>query len=381
MILYNYSNLSRYKKKRGVFMKRRITVFSIVFSVLAAMSVQASDISVSIDGITLETDVPAAIVEGRTLVPMRSIFEALDAKVEWDADSKSITASKDGRTVKMQINSKQYSVDGKNLTLDVPPMITDGRTLVPARAVSESLDCQVEWDAEAKAVKITTGSAKVPAKTENASSEDWKAYFMEEDMTPAPIANAKLNEAQAAMHEAGRYNFEQTVMPQALFNDDGTLADLIQNDPQKFADEVYNTWETAVDQVILDYMINSEEEYVISSEEDLERNFKLFQSNCYLYGSDNMGLSMTKDAEKFYTLLELAPDDYFASCRYIMITYSKADGFGYYTMETSLDGMYALCRVTPTGRGNSGVFEGIGKQDFLDYVEQSPALTTTLTKN
>ncbi|MBR1461026.1 copper amine oxidase N-terminal domain-containing protein, partial [bacterium] len=124
-------------------MKRRITVFSIVFAMFAATFVQASDISVSIDGITLETDVPAAIVEGRTLVPMRSIFEALDAKVEWDADSKSITASKDGRTVKMQINSKQYSVDGKNLTLDVPPMIADGRTLVPARAVSESLDCQV----------------------------------------------------------------------------------------------------------------------------------------------------------------------------------------------------------------------------------------------
>ena len=100
-------------------------------------------------------DVPAQIIDSRTMVPLRAIFEALGASVEWDDATKTVTSQKDGVTVKLTIGKAAINVDGVDKALDVAAQIVDSRTLVPARAVAEAYSCTVGWDDATKTVTIT----------------------------------------------------------------------------------------------------------------------------------------------------------------------------------------------------------------------------------
>jgi len=114
------------------------------------------DITVSLDDEILFFDVPPQIIDGRTLVPMRKIFEALGATVTWDEASRTVTGKKDDITINMSIDSNILFKNSVPKVLDVAPLIIDGRTLVPARAIAESFDCSVDWIAENRTVKIET---------------------------------------------------------------------------------------------------------------------------------------------------------------------------------------------------------------------------------
>ncbi|MCX7749909.1 MAG: copper amine oxidase N-terminal domain-containing protein [Clostridia bacterium] len=113
-----------------------------------------SEISVTANGSKLNFDVPPTILNGRTLVPLRVIFESLGASVIWDSATKTITAKKDGKEIKLKIDSKIAYVNGVEVQLDVPAMIVNGRTLVPARFISESLGAKVDWNDQRKTVLI-----------------------------------------------------------------------------------------------------------------------------------------------------------------------------------------------------------------------------------
>ncbi len=119
-----------------------------------------NDIKVIIDGDEITFDQKPIIENSRTLVPMRAIFEALGATVEWFPETESIVAVCDETEITMKIGSKHISVNesGKNNTiiLDVAPKIIGARTLVPLRAVSEVFDAEVIWDNDSRTVTITT---------------------------------------------------------------------------------------------------------------------------------------------------------------------------------------------------------------------------------
>ena len=100
-------------------------------------------------------DVPAQIIDSRTMVPLRAIFEALGASVEWDDATKTVTSVKGDTTVKLTIGKAAITVNGADKALDVPAQIVDSRTLVPVRAIAESFGCEVGWDDATKTVTIT----------------------------------------------------------------------------------------------------------------------------------------------------------------------------------------------------------------------------------
>ncbi|MCX7715170.1 MAG: stalk domain-containing protein [Clostridia bacterium] len=100
-------------------------------------------------------DVDPIIANGRALVPMRAIFEALGASVEWNEATKTITANSVKGIITMQIGNKAMTKGNEKISLDVEPTIYDGRTLVPARAVSEALGATVEWDGSARLIRIS----------------------------------------------------------------------------------------------------------------------------------------------------------------------------------------------------------------------------------
>lgn len=94
------------------------------------------------------------IRSGKTLVPFRAISEALNAEVSWNKEERSVTVTRDGITVKLFIDNKTAYIDGKPLTLDVPAGIVKGNTVVPVRFVSEALKAAVKWESESKSVVI-----------------------------------------------------------------------------------------------------------------------------------------------------------------------------------------------------------------------------------
>lgn len=100
----------------------------------------------TINDVVKAVDAPPFIQSGRTMVPLRAISEGLGAKVEWDAKTQKITIKLGAKTVVVWIGKTTGTVDGKSVTMEVPPMIKKGRTFVPVRFVSEGLGCQVGWN-------------------------------------------------------------------------------------------------------------------------------------------------------------------------------------------------------------------------------------------
>ena len=115
------------------------------------------EITVHLNNEKLIFDKPPITENDRTLVPMRAIFEALEAEVTWDNDTNTATAVKDGTTISITIDSDVMYKNGESIQLDAPArLIDDGYTFVPLRAVSEALDCDVQWNESLQRVDITT---------------------------------------------------------------------------------------------------------------------------------------------------------------------------------------------------------------------------------
>lgn len=121
-----------------------------------AGAADADDILVYLNGNLMQFDVEPCIMEERTMVPLRGIFEKLGATVSWDDETRSATGVSSTRTVVFTVDSHTYTVNFIPHTLDVAPCIVNSRTLIPLRAVSESLECTVDWHAEYRSVIIAT---------------------------------------------------------------------------------------------------------------------------------------------------------------------------------------------------------------------------------
>lgn len=112
------------------------------------------EICVLVNGEEVKFDQKPIIENDRTLVPLRAIFEAIGAKVEWFGETKTVKAQKGSTNISLTIGENKMYVDGEEKTLDVPAMVKNDRTLVPVRAISEALSCKVEWHGESKTVVI-----------------------------------------------------------------------------------------------------------------------------------------------------------------------------------------------------------------------------------
>lgn len=117
----------------------------------------STGIKVMLNGSTVSfADQQPILSGGRVLVPMASIFSAYGAKVSYENKTKTITAVKDSKTIKLTIGSAKAYVNGSLITLDVPATIAAGRTMVPVRFISESLGLDVNWDKTSRTVTIAS---------------------------------------------------------------------------------------------------------------------------------------------------------------------------------------------------------------------------------
>ncbi|GAK41729.1 copper amine oxidase N-terminal domain-containing protein [Paenibacillus urinalis] len=125
----------------------------------------ATAIQIYIDNERLPSTQAPVMKGNRVLVPLRSIFEGLDANVIWNNKTKTVTATKGDQTVSMTIGSSYATISGSRVTLDVPASIIKGSTMVPIRFVTEALGEEVLWNSSAKRVDIITSSNDLSSST------------------------------------------------------------------------------------------------------------------------------------------------------------------------------------------------------------------------
>lgn len=133
---------------------KRIMAFVLAIMMLT-VTVGAVDLYIDLDKI--ETDVPPTIVDGRTLVPVRAIFEYLGATVEWENDTRTAVGTRGETVIRIQIDNTTAYVNGEARTLDVPAKLINGRTMVPARFISETFGCKVTWYGKTETAAIANG--------------------------------------------------------------------------------------------------------------------------------------------------------------------------------------------------------------------------------
>lgn len=124
------------------------------FGCTAIASAQVPTLIVNGQAVTFEQ--PPVEQAGRVLVPLRGVFERLGASVVYQNGL--INATGNGRNVSLHIGSTQAMVDGRSQTIDVPPYVIAGRTLVPLRFVAQALGASVNWNPSNNTVRIDGGN-------------------------------------------------------------------------------------------------------------------------------------------------------------------------------------------------------------------------------
>ena len=132
-----------------------VSIISLVFWT-GMGSVQAGGgVNITMDGIAMQTDVPPFIDEnGRTMVPVRFVSEALGCNVGWNPDDQRVRIARPGIIVELYIDRQAAQVNGKEQKLDTAAVLKEGRTMVPLRFLAETFGLKVEWKQESLTVAI-----------------------------------------------------------------------------------------------------------------------------------------------------------------------------------------------------------------------------------
>ncbi|NLO04752.1 MAG: hypothetical protein GX131_02865 [candidate division WS1 bacterium] len=142
-------------------MRKKTRPFGVMALVVAGLVVLTmtsgmAAIQVELNGDPVALSVDPITVVNRTMVPMRSIFEALGASVQWTESTQTVRTTRGATELQLTIGETDALVNGQTVALDVPAMIHRGSTMVPLRFVSESLGADVRWSEAAQMVSIFT---------------------------------------------------------------------------------------------------------------------------------------------------------------------------------------------------------------------------------
>ncbi len=134
-------------------MKKALSIVLLILLMTVTVSAE-TDITISLNDELMMLEEPAVIVEGRTLIPVKFIFEPLGLDVTWNGETRTATGSKEGLKIDMDIDSTIAYVNGQPVELDVAATIINDRTYVPLRFVAESTGAIVTWHGETRHIGI-----------------------------------------------------------------------------------------------------------------------------------------------------------------------------------------------------------------------------------
>ncbi|MCX7747895.1 MAG: stalk domain-containing protein [Clostridia bacterium] len=181
-----------------------LLVFLCAFFSSSFAEAASAPISVQLDGKLVKFDVPPQILYNRTLVPFRAVAEALNVKVTWDSKEKSVTAQSSSSTIKLIIGSKTAYKNGTATSLDVPAAVLNGRTLIPLRFFSEAFGCEVFWDSSAKLIRITSQAKNLNVLGFYAHGDSWINLFQTKYPEAGKGNTDKVNELSFGWYQIDR---------------------------------------------------------------------------------------------------------------------------------------------------------------------------------
>ena len=109
-----------------------------------------------VNGEQLKPGMPPILFGGTTVVPARAVFEKLGAAVTWEPKTQQVFVKSDTQNIILKINDQMVEVNGEKQKSDMPAKIINGSTMIPLRFVSEKLGMAVEWDSVNRNIKINS---------------------------------------------------------------------------------------------------------------------------------------------------------------------------------------------------------------------------------
>ncbi len=206
---------------------RRLLGYALLLCLMLALGSIAAfsaekEVTLKLDGDIIITDVTPLIENGRTLVPYRALLEAMGGDIFWEPDAKMATAVLGDRRVQVTIDNTSGFVNGGVKMMDVPPRIINGRTMIPLRFVMESLNCKVDWDAVSRTVLVTSPETDGCIEVEAIYLEEIKDHYRVVVQADAEIVDAR----SFAYEEPFRFGMD---VGNAIYQDKaGTIA--VEND-------------------------------------------------------------------------------------------------------------------------------------------------------
>ncbi|MFZ5968229.1 MAG: copper amine oxidase N-terminal domain-containing protein [Bacillota bacterium] len=207
-------------------------ILSVIFTMSMSLFAFAdTDITLIVDGKKLNMDQRPIIANGKTLVPIRTIAEAFNLRVSWTAEVNCAFIFKnDGNQIVIEVDSNTAAVDGKIVNLDAPAQLINGRVMVPLRFISEALGAKVGWDGTTRTVTIISNEqnnavqmAINPSTDQNTS--EIKIFVnntqVEFDQVPVLTNGVVLAQADAFLRAIHVYNFDYNNVARILTAFDG----------------------------------------------------------------------------------------------------------------------------------------------------------------
>lgn len=195
------------KKSLAVFLSGIVLVSALGISSFADTSsttvvLQVDNPIMTVNGSETEIDpgmgTAPVIQDSRTLVPVRTIIEAMGGSVEWDNDTHTASLMYGDNEIELVTGSTTAYLNGEERSLDTAPAIINGRTMLPIRFIAESFGFNTRWDADTRSITITkeeeTADNYQPEVIETPSESSNKiliAYFSRaENIEPDDVVDA-----------------------------------------------------------------------------------------------------------------------------------------------------------------------------------------------
>ncbi len=200
---------------------------------------EAEEIKIKIDGQYIEQfgNMIPVILDGRTLVPLRSVFETLGAEVSWDSSKREASVEYEGKKAVVSIDEKEGFVDGKSFIMDVPAKIINDSTMIPIRAIAEGLGLFVGWNNSSREVSINTPEYEDKLNAEKEEKKSEKITILWDQVTNKDASNTA--------EKRKVINGLDVISPTwfSLSDDNGNISDIASIDYVNWAHEQgYEVW-------------------------------------------------------------------------------------------------------------------------------------------
>lgn len=139
------------------------------------IELQIDNAEITVNGVSTaidENETVPVIMDGRTLVPVRAVIEAVGGSVEWNSETRETTLHYNGDVIRLTVDSTTAYLNDSEETLDTAPTIIGGRTMLPIRFIAEGFGFNVDWNSENKIITISVDEAEETTDTETETQAD-----------------------------------------------------------------------------------------------------------------------------------------------------------------------------------------------------------------